>query len=198
EVVNSILKSDFALLQRAIHNNKNEYVLSLCKQIKYTLEKGVYFKQTLKLVEDIILSDKEIDIDFVNKINYYSQSLIVEFIMKTYVLEDIVTFIKNIFEKYYYHKNPVNLMTKFPHDIDYENYKTENGKSDRENYEQAVKDKIDKLTLKERINTLNYYYNKATEKVKYIFVIRGLKSETKIDKTILGVSFFSYDKKKMN
>lgn len=198
EVINAILKPDFLLLQRAIQTNKNEYILSLCKQIKATLEKGVYFKRTLQLIQNIILSDKEIDLNYVNKINYYSENLIVEFIKKSYVLEDIEDFISNIFDGYSYHKYSSNLNTNFPHQIKYDNHKTVDGNTDLESFESAIKNKIDSLTFKDRIKTLNYYYNKKTEKAYYIFVIRGLKSELNIDKTFFGINFHTVDEKKLS
>lgn len=198
EIIKSILKSEFSLLQKAIHTKKNGYILSLCKQINSTLKKGVYFNHTLKLAQNVILLNSEIDINFVNKINYYSQSLIVEFIKKTYTLEDIKKFVENIFDEYSYYKSTSGLRTKFPHQFDYKDFKKEDGKTDVESYEQAIKDKIENLTFKDRIKTLAYYYNKRTKKVKYIFVIRGLKGETDIDNTILGVHFYSVDEKKLS
>lgn len=196
EVVNTILKSDFTLLQRAIYNKKNSYVLSLCKRIKTTLENGVYFENTLRLVTDLILSKKEFDINFVNKITYYSQSLIVDFIKKTYVLEDIKGFLENIFDNYRFFKNPKMLRTDYPHLINYDDHKDQKGDFDLKSYEQAVIEKLDSLSLEDRIKTLKYYYNKETEKVKYIFVVRGLKSDEILDETILGVNFYSLHKKK--
>ncbi|WP_299390623.1 HEPN domain-containing protein [uncultured Gelidibacter sp.] len=193
EVIKTILKSEFSLLQKAINTTKDGYTLSLCKQIKTILEKGLYFKHTLELVENIILSDDEINLNFVNKINYYSQSLIVDFIKKTYVLEDIENFLTNIFDNYSYYRNSTLLNTKFPVEINHNDYKNEFGELDKEKYTQVKKEKIDNLSLRDRINALGYYYNKETEKVKYIFVIRGLKSENIINKNVLGVTFYTPD-----
>lgn len=85
EVIQNNFKSEFTLLRKDFNSDKTNYILALSKKINGSFKKGIYFKKTLALTEEILLQDKELDIEFVNKINYYSQSLIVELITKSFV-----------------------------------------------------------------------------------------------------------------
>ena len=192
EVIRKNFKAEFTLLRKDFNSDKTNYTLALSKKINESFKKGIYFKKTLALTEEILLEDKELDIEFVNKINYYSQSLIVELIRKSYALEDIKKFIKNVFDNYHYlHET---LITNFPHQVDYSDYENDNGKINYKKAEEVVKNIMDKLSSKDRIRKLSFYYNKKTEKVKYIFFIKGIKGE--IDKTIFDVNFYSINKKR--
>ncbi|MBJ7881626.1 hypothetical protein [Gelidibacter salicanalis] len=192
EVIQNHFKSEFTLLRKDFNSDKTNYTLALCKKINESFKKGIYFQKTLVLTEKILLEDTELDIKFVNKINYYSQSLIVELIRKSYALEDVKKFLKNIFDVYHYHGD--SLITDFPHNIDYSEYKDENEKIDFKKAEEVVKNIMDNLSFKDRIKKLSYYYSKKTEKVKYIFFIKGIKGE--IDKTIFGVNFYNINQKR--
>jgi hypothetical protein len=191
-VIQKELKSEFSLLRKEFKFDKTNYVLSLSKKINKSFKKGIYFRKTLALTEKILLEDTELDIQFVNQINYYSQGLIVELIRKSYDLEDIKKFIKNIFDKYSYQGN--SLITDFPHCVDYSKFKSKEGKIDFKKAEEKVKNTLDALTLSDRIKKLSYYYDKKTEKAKYIFFIKGIKGE--IEKTIFDVTFYSINKKR--
>lgn len=192
EVIQNHFKSEFTLLRKDFNSDKTNYILALSKKINQTFKKGIYFQKTLALTEDLLLKDTELDINFVKKINYYSQSLIVELIRKSYAIEDIKKFLKNIFDGYYYQGD--SLITDFPHKVNYSEYKDENEKIDYKKAEDIVKNIIDNLSLKDRIKKLSYYYNKKTEKVKYIFFIKGIKGE--IDKTIFDVNFYNINQKR--
>lgn len=192
DVIKNYFNSEFTLLRKDFNSDKNNYILALSKKINESFKKGIYFKKTLSLTEDILLENTELDIEFVNKINYYSQSLIVELIRKSYALEDIKKFLKNVFDGYHYQHE--SLITDFSHQVNYSDYKNDDEKIDYKKAEEAVKKIIDKLSLKDRIKSLTYYYNKKTEKVKYIFFIKGIKGE--VDKKIFDVNFYSINKKR--
>ena len=192
EVIQNYFKSEFTLLRKDLNSDKTNYILALSKKINDSFKKGIYFHKTLALTEAILLEDTELDIQFVNKINYYSQSLIVELIRKSYALEDVKKILKNIFGNYRYYGD--SLITDFPHNINYSDYEDENGKIDFKKAEEVVKNVMDNLSYKDRIKKLSYYYNKKTEKVKYIFFIKGIKGE--IDKSIFGVNFYNINQKR--
>jgi hypothetical protein len=191
-VIKKHLKSEFTLLRKDFNSDKTNYILALSKKINESFKKGIYFQKTLALTEKILLEDSDLDIDFVNQINYYSQSLIVELIRKSYALEDIKKFIKNIFDDIHYHGD--SLITDYPHNLDYANYKDKDEKIDFKKAEEVIKNIIDKLSTSDRIKRLSYYYNKKTEKVKYIFFIKGIKGE--IEKTIFDVNFYNINIKR--
>ncbi|MCM4158222.1 hypothetical protein [Gramella sp. AN32] len=194
EVINNELKSEFNLLRKSFDQTRKNYVLALCYQIRKNFDKGVYFNRTLEMVENLLLLDEEIDLDFVNRLNYYSQGLITEFVKKSYVLEDIKKFLKNIFKGY--REINGNLFTDFPHPYEIDNFTDDNGNLQREEYEKNVKEFIDNLSIKEKIWSLKTYYDKNQELVRYIFYIKGIKGD--IDRSILGVHFYNVEKRKLS
>lgn len=187
EVIKTQLKSEFILLRKNFNSEKTNYILALCKKINESFKKGIYFRKTLLLAEKILLEDSELDINFVNQINYHSQSMIVELIRKSFDLEDIKKFLINIFDNYYYQEE--SLITNFPYNLNYEKFKDTDGKINYNEANEKVKEILDNLTLADRIRKLSYYYNKKTKKVKYIFFIKGIKGE--IEKNIFGVTFYN-------
>ncbi|WP_225037062.1 hypothetical protein [Winogradskyella sp. SM1960] len=191
-VIKKHLKSEFTLLRKDFNSDKTNYILALSKKINESFKKGIYFQKTLALTEKILLEDSDLDIDFVNQINYYSQSLIVELIRKSYALEDIKKFVENIFDNIHYHGD--SLITDYPHNVDYAKYKNKDEKIDFKKAEEVIKNIIDKLSTSDRIKRLSYYYNKKTEKVKYIFFIKGIKGD--IEKTIFDVNFYNINIKR--
>lgn len=192
EVIRTKLKSEFVLLRKSFENKKTSYILALCKKINESFKKGIYFRETLLLTEKILLEDSVLEIGFVNQINYHSQSLIVELIRKSFDLEDIKKFVNNIFDNYYFHGE--SLISKFPHNVNFKQYKDSKGKINYKKAEKEIKKIIDNLTLTDRIKSLSSYYDKKTKKVKYIFFIKGIKGE--IEKTIFGVTFYNINNKR--
>lgn len=192
EVIKTHLKSEFILLQKNFNLIRPGYILTLCKKINKSFKKGIYFKETLNLAENIILEDSILDISFVKKINYFSQSLIVELIRKSYDLEDIKKFLSNIFDSYYYHNG--TLITDFPHDVNYEDFKESSGEINIQKANEKITNILDNISVTDRIKKLSYYYNKKPEKVKYIFFINGIKGD--IEKSVFGVTFYSLSKRR--
>lgn len=191
-VINKRIKSKFQLLRRTLNSERIGYSLELCKEIKGLFKDGLYFDTALDQLINLLNTDKEVDLEFVNSVNYLSQGIIVEFIKKTYDLEDIKKFIINIFDNYTIVHDSI-LSTTFPHGIDPENYNDDNGEFKREEFNKTVIDIITNLSANERINKLAYYYHKEKIKAYYIFQVEGLKGE--IDKTIGSVTFYSLNKR---
>lgn len=193
EVVNSHLKSEFNLLRQTFSQDRPKYILSLCHKIDSIFKNGKYFESTLALIKKTVLDDSEIESDFIKRINYYSQNLIVEFIQKGYNLEDIKSFLDNVFDDYRIEKKYIH--TNFPHDISSKNYlNSDDIMINPEEYYQKIQTHMDSLDDSKRIDSLKWYFNKKTEKVKYIFVVKGIKGN--IEKKIAGVTFYNPDFKK--
>lgn len=193
-VINKKLKSQFKILRKTFNSERTGYILETCREIKDLFQKGLYFDCSLDLIIDLLISDEEISIDFVNSINYLTQGIIVELIKKTYAIKDIKKFPTNIFDNYSYADEKI-LITKFPHGLDHEKYKNPEGDFNREKYNEDVIKYISNLSTKDRIQKLSYYYHKKKEKAFYIFVIEGLKGD--IDITVSGVTFYSLNKKRL-
>jgi len=192
-VIKSTLLSEFKLLRKSFNTNRKNYILSLCSTIDEKFKKGLYFDKTLENIIDLIISEKEITLDFVNSINYYTQSIIVEFIKKSYDLEDIVKFLDEIFDNYKYH-NEKTLITKFPHEINPEDFINDDKSIDFTRFNKKVSSLIDNLTLEDRVKKLSYYFTKKKENVTYIFSVEGLKGQ--VDKQIGDVNFYSLKSKR--
>lgn len=84
--------------------------------------------------------------------------------------------------------------TDFPHPIKEEDFLDSKGKFQREEYAEKVKEFIDKLSIKDQLNSLKIFYEKEKEFVKYIFLIKGIKGD--IDKKILDVHFYNIENKR--
>lgn len=192
KVIKTHFKSEFSLLQKNFYSENSTYLLALCKKINITFKNGIYFKENLNFVSEIILEKSNLDLNVVNKLRRYSQNLIVELIQKSYHLDDIKKFIDNIFADYSYRND--KLVTDFPHNVDFKKFRDDNNVLNVTKVNDLISKLIDNLTLEDRIKHLDYYYNKKTENVKYIFYIKGLKG--KKNRTIAGVSFYDIESTK--
>lgn len=192
EVVKTELISEFTLLRKSFHTDRQNYILSLCFKIREKLKQGVYFNKTLDLINNAIHQEKEIDLSFVKQINYYSQSLITEFVKKSFALEDIKRFLNSIFGGYRYTQE--YFYTEFPHPFKEEDFLDSDGKFQREEFAEKVKPFIDKLSSEDKINSLKIFYEQKPEEVKYIFLVKGIKGE--VDKRILDVHFYNIESRR--
>lgn len=192
DVIIKRLNSPFKILRKIFNSERINYILETSKEIKELFQNGLYFDCSLELIIDLLDSDEEITSNFVDKINYLTQGIIVEFIKKSYDIEDIKKLPSYIFDDYSFHNGDLN--TNFPHDINYLDYENESRYFDREKYNEDVINCMSKLSIKDRIQKLSYYYHKKKDRAYYIFVIEGLKGDININ--IGGVSFYSLDKRR--
>lgn len=191
EVIKTNFNSIFKLLRANFETDKIQLLLHTCLKIKSEFQKGVYFDKNLELLNLLICNNDEINSINSEKIKFLSQVLIVEFIKKGYVLEDIKDFAKNVldgFQMLKFDKTEI-LSTKFPHDIVSEN----NNETDE--YYYKIRESINNLNLNDRIRALSRYYYKDSEIVEYLFVVEGLKGS--VDIKIGNVTLYSLDKKKI-
>lgn len=189
--------ASFKLLRKILFTNGNQYVLQTAKEINAKFKEGLYYNSCIEIISEELKMNEEISIEFVSRINYFSQSLIVEFLKKGYSLEDIKKFPGNIFDNYKIQKISGSdyLSTNYPHSIDYKNFIDSEGNFKREEFNIEVINFIANLTIDERINTLSHYFYKNKTKAKYIFVVEGLKGS--VDIKIAGIEFYSLDKKRL-
>lgn len=194
-VIKQQFNSSFKILRTIFNSERNNYILETAKSIKFEFEKGLYFDNCIEYLKQELCKDENISIEFINTITYITQNLIVEFIKKGYVLEDIKKFTKKIFDNYNIQNidNTDILTTDYPHSFKYENYEI-NDEFDREKFNSDICSLIDNLTLEDRIKSLSSFFYKEKEKVNYIFIVEGLKGNT--DLKIGDVNFYSLDKKR--
>ena len=97
-VLSKYFQSDFKLLRTILYTNKNQLILEISKNIERKFKKGEYFDRNIDELKNILLDNTDIDKNFINKINSLTQNLIVEFIKKGYVLEDIKKFSSQVLD----------------------------------------------------------------------------------------------------
>ena len=192
-IIKKKLISEFKILRKNFNTKRIGLILESCKDIQEQFRKGLYFDSLLELIIETLTIDEEISDDFVSTINYLTQGIIVELIKKSYVIEDIKTFLKNIFDDYSFARDD-RLHTNFPHNIDSKQYNNTNGDFDRERYNKDVIEYFQNLTIVDRILKLSYYYYKTKEKAFYIFVVEGFKGN--IEVSVGDVTFYSLNKKR--
>lgn len=194
-IIKQQFNSSFKILRTIFNSDRSNYILETAKSIKIEFEKGLYFDNCIEYLKQELCKDEIISIEFINTITYITQNLIVEFIKKGFVLEDIEKFTNNIFDNYNIQNidNSDILTTDYPHPFKSENYVI-NDKLDRERFYSDISSLIDNLTLEDRIKSLSSFFYKEKEKVSYIFIVEGLKGSANLK--IGDVNFYSLDKKR--
>ncbi|MGC4234556.1 MAG: HEPN domain-containing protein [Niabella sp.] len=182
-------KTAFKLLRSNFNSEKNNLILQACLHLKKQFEEGLYFNESLELLESIILSEDEITMQMISELSYLAETLITEYVQKGYILEDIKSFISNVFGTYdFVEMNGKQILrTKYPHKFKF-------GKPDFETYNSQVRQFIDGLTYKDRFLALSEYYYKEKERVRYVFIVEGLIGD--MDIHIGNVNFYSISKKR--
>ncbi|KAF2508738.1 hypothetical protein EYY60_16595 [Flavobacterium zhairuonense] len=191
-VIKEKFSSQFKILLSIFNSGRNNYILEISKNLKKEFLDGVYFNSCVELLNHELQKPEEITISFVNSITYLSQNIIVEYIKKGYVLDDIKKFALNIFSSYKITQNVIS--TKYPHSLDTKNYIFKNGRFNHKKYNLEVSNLIDNLTIADRINSLLFYYYKEKKTVNYIFIVTGLKGS--IDIQIGETTLYTLDKKR--
>jgi hypothetical protein len=185
-VIKGDYKSDFILIIKELDLNRPEYFLELCNAILDDFKKGEYFYKTIEKLERILLNPTKSDDDF-KLIYYLSQNLIVEFILKGFSLKTIRSFPENIFDDYTIIEGKF-ISTKFPHGIEINGYKKGNS-WDYETYSKIVSEKIQQLSVEDRIKSIKNYYYIKPDQGNFIFQIEGLVGKNEIN--IGNVCFYS-------
>lgn len=181
--IQNILKTEWALLRREFGSQRWIYLKQVGRSLLIKFEDGTYFKETCRILKNILLSSKTDK----QMIRLLSQNLIVEFLNKEYSLKTIKDFTANIFDKYVIREDG-HLITKFPHTYDWHTF-MKNEVFDEKEFNQAVSAEIDRASVPDRIDKLEYYFFKKAEDNYFIFEVGGIKGE--VDFNIGDVNFYS-------
>ncbi len=165
-------KTDFELTRRIFNSGRNIYLRQLCKNVYDIFQTGNYFRKSFQILQDIILDPQHKETDESN-INFISQSLIVELLLKGYSLKTMQKFPHNIFSSYSMHEN--FLETDYPHSIRWKDSDTGNHDEDIKAYSSAIHKEMNDLTIQQRLQKFIYYYEKTPEVFWFIFSVEGLK-----------------------
>ncbi len=169
-----VFKHILALIQSQFNTkiNNYDYLLHLLDLIILKLDNFELGKLCTKELADIICDDSiPLDQSVKNRIESIVNLVYFELIHKGFSHKTVISVLDNIFSGY--HEINGNIITNFPHQIDYNAYKE---LSDSHLlYNQAIKDFINVLSLDARILAINNYFDKLYHEVKFIFQIHGIK-----------------------
>lgn len=189
--INEIIKNDetikkyfiieFKLIIKYLNNGNSFLISQVCKKIFEIFKNGKYFYKTYQILKKILMNNKWENGEE-EKIRYFSQVLIIEFLLKGYSLDTIKNFPNNIFDKYTLHNLDSNIQiinTKFPHGIEYNDYKNKEDSDGNKSYNAAVASLINSLTIENRLDTILDYFKAEPKNRFFIFPLEGLKSTFK-------------------
>ncbi|BAU29279.1 hypothetical protein DFP93_11688 [Aneurinibacillus soli] len=165
EIIKRIYEIEFKVIRDYLNSDKNEYLISVCKRIREFFTEGSYLKETYKLLKSILLS-KEVTDSSYERILCLSQSLIVELMLKGFDLKNIKQMPVNIFKKYILHGKYI--ITDYPHNLDIGEFESE------DDYTNSIKNKMDNLSVEERLTDFENYFEKESVDMLVIFQIEGL------------------------
>lgn len=189
-VLKDRFKADFTLIKKDFNNNRNAYILQLCKSVLEIFQNGEYFDELFNLLEAILL-DPNCSDSQQEDIEIITQHLIVELILKGYSLETIKSFPRRLFDKYRFVNGDIN--TEYPFNTKRSDFE-EGNDFDKSKFYCAIKKEIDELSITDRISRFRMYYRKKPNKYYFIFQIDGLKGD--VDFNIGKVNFYSPKVKK--
>lgn len=165
-VIKNNYSHEFSILVDNIDSQNLDYVMNICKIMLGYFEKGDYRLAIFNRLRELLFSEKELEkID--EEIKYLTQSLIVELFLKGYSVQTILNIPRHLFSEYkQINKNAI--VTQFPHNLDRSDFK--NSKL----YVKRLKEKLDTLTIEDRVNHLSTYLSKEKQKLFLIFAIDGV------------------------
>lgn len=158
------------LLARFDDSSCIQYLLQICRQIKDALIKGEYLDALLNHLAGIINDSTLLNYEHKNKINKYTELIIVEFIINGIVAEDLTNIIIDI--------EALELA-----DFKINDYKSE------EEYHKAINEYLENKTIYQEINVVQKYYKKKSEQCFVLARLEGIKGE--IDIYIDDINIYS-------
>ena len=181
ETIKKYFITEFKLIIKYLSNENSFLIRQVCKKIFEIFKNGKYFDKTYQILKKILMNSKWENGEE-EKIRYFSQVIIIEFLLKGYSSDTIKYFPNNIFDKYTIDNLDNNIQiihTKFPHGIEYKDYKNEEGFNDDKSYNTAVASLIDSLTIENRLDAILDYFKVEPKNRFFIFQLEGLKSTFK-------------------
>lgn len=188
-VIKRDFRSDFTLIVKELSKeNRLGYLKSLCISILTNFNSGVYLNKNCDMLKQILL-DNHWNPDDDKKIGQISKKVIIEFLLRGYSIKSLRLFPKKIFSKYtIFEQGKKIITTDFPTGIDWKKFELLEG-FNQEAYNNAIIEKINSLTLEDRINQLKQFFDASPKTGFFICQIDGLKGA--IDVNIGNVNFYS-------
>ena len=162
---NKELRILFGLLKKKFPSNDLSYLLELCRKIALIFTSGDYFNELHDHLTSIILNNEWNKKDS-ESIQYASQSLIIEFLIKDYSQKSVKSFVKKIFEGYTVDNSIV--YTQFPHKFQHQQF------DKKEDFYAAIKSEIEGLSLSDRLIAFKRFFFAEEKEWNIILEITGI------------------------
>lgn len=167
----SFIKPTLKLILKE-QNSDHSYLLHLLKMALLKLDDFTLGKEAVTELAEVLTDNSTIS---TVKIKDLVNLIIFELIHKKYSKKTIIKIIDYIFSNY--QVLPENsIYTNFPHKIKCNNWNTTS--SEYKEYNNTVKVCIENLTDKNRILSLNNYFDEEAEHLRFVFQIKGLKGDS--------------------
>jgi hypothetical protein len=165
-------------------NDKPILVSTICKSILHRMDNGEYYRAILNNLVSALCNAEPYSVENRKQIHLYTDILIAEFISKGYCLEDIESMI--------YHPQ-VMMAASFDVIIADEEVCGINryDYTTKEEYHAALTEYFKGLSIKERVEILNIYYEKDAINAFVLIRLKGIKG--KIDAFFDGINLYSLD-----
>jgi len=178
------IKNYFGILRRELQKPREIILKQILNDVLGYIKKGNYFNILFEKLKLILFSLELFDSNKKNEIKKLSKYLIVEFILQGYNYKSIEKFIRNILSGYTIYND--NVITNFPHGIEYNN--------DKEAYDIKIKEIISSISIENRIEKIKDYYYALKNDYYYIFSLFGIIGDSEIN--INNVTVYNPMKKK--
>ncbi|WP_416861374.1 hypothetical protein [Helicobacter ganmani] len=168
------LESTLKIIQQQF--SKKDDFSYLLYVLKFALDEMSDFrlgKECVKELSKILFNDKEFESNDKENMKHLVRFIVFELQHKGFSDKTIHKIINDIFASYHPIQDNI-IQTKFPHNFEFSKEPTQENK---EKYYKNLKDYMDSLTSKDRIESLNNYFNSKTFSVKFIFRINGIKGK---------------------
>lgn len=168
----SFIKPTLTLIQKQFSKKDDySYLLHLLKLIVVKLEDFSLGKEVVNELSHLLTEDIKIE---KAKIKHLTNFIIFELIHKKYSSKKIIQIIDDIFSGCHVFTEK-RLYTNFPHKLPCDNWEVSSNEFIK--YQSELKNYIDNLTVKERIQSISNYFDKEPEKLRFVFQIKGLKGD---------------------
>lgn len=159
--IDFFIKNKYKYKVNEIINNmtsNKQYALIVADNLILALNKGKYGKEICHRIKRLVFSTDKLE-DIKEELNYLIDSLIVEYVIYGYNQNEIENIIYNIFSKY--HVQDEFVITSFPI-------------PEKLTEKNEIIEFINNLSIENRIDTLNLYFEKEKSKYYYMFNIKGI------------------------
>lgn len=175
-IIDAVFEVEFGHLRRLFNQKPEAYVLEVARTVKQrTFCYGTYFDEALALLTDKLCADGGLSEEDLNVVKTLTRNIIVGLLLNGYSLKRIEQMPSRLFSSV--RKQEGRATTLYPQDTDITHYKNKAGEVDWEQYNQALANEVESLSVRDRLLKLGHYYHLPKEELVYIFPVVGYKGK---------------------